>query len=186
MTKETLDGENIFVIHDFLAPHECEDYVALSESGGYEDATITTPMGFVMRKDIRDNARYILDDTALAAKIWVRAGAFMPRTFRHRTAVGLNERFRFYRYDPGQMFAKHRDGNFERDNGEESQFTFMVYLNDGFAGGETKFHVSTGMPWLDVVPRRGMALVFEHRLLHEGAPVLSGRKYVMRTDVMYL
>ena len=30
-----------------------------------------------------------------------------------------------------------------------------------------------------------MALCFVHYLLHEGAEVQSGRKYVMRTDVMY-
>ena len=31
----------------------------------------------------------------------------------------------------------------------------------------------------------GKALVFLHLLLHEGAPVTGGRKYALRTDVMY-
>jgi hypothetical protein len=31
-----------------------------------------------------------------------------------------------------------------------------------------------------------MALVFVHEQLHEGAAVESGRKYVLRTDVMYV
>jgi hypothetical protein len=30
-----------------------------------------------------------------------------------------------------------------------------------------------------------MALVFVHRILHRGAPVTTGRKYVLRSDVMY-
>jgi hypothetical protein len=30
-----------------------------------------------------------------------------------------------------------------------------------------------------------MALVFIHELLHEGAPVIKGRKYVLRSDVMF-
>ena len=30
-----------------------------------------------------------------------------------------------------------------------------------------------------------MALIFEHELLHEGAAVTAGRKYVLRSDVMY-
>jgi prolyl 4-hydroxylase len=30
-----------------------------------------------------------------------------------------------------------------------------------------------------------MALLFDHHLLHEGAAVMSGRKYVLRSDVMY-
>jgi hypothetical protein len=61
----------------------------------------------------------------------------------------------------------------------------MVYLNDDFVGGETKFYLDDGTPRLDVKPERGMALVFVHRQLHEGAAVVQGRKYVLRTDVMY-
>jgi len=63
----------------------------------------------------------------------------VPRTFKGRVASGLNERLRFYRYDPGQKFDWHQDGYYERENGERSQFTFMVYLNDGFGGGGTSF-----------------------------------------------
>jgi hypothetical protein len=56
----------------------------------------------------------------------------------------------------------------------------MVYLNDDFEGGTTDFRDG------DVIaPKRGMALLFEHRLIHQGAPVTRGKKYVMRTDVMY-
>ena len=51
------------------------------------------------------------------------------------TPVGANERFRCYRYKPGQKFAAHYDGAFERDETERSLLTFMVYLNDDFEGG---------------------------------------------------
>jgi hypothetical protein len=57
----------------------------------------------------------------------------------------------------------------------------MVYLNDGFGGGATKFLDYE----IDVVPKAGMALLFQHRILHEGAIVTSGVKYVLRSDVMY-
>lgn len=36
-----------------------------------------------------------------------------------------------------------------------------------------------------ITPKQGQILLFEHRQLHEGAPVISGQKYVLRTDVMY-
>ena len=36
-----------------------------------------------------------------------------------------------------------------------------------------------------VQPKVGMALVFEHAILHEGVAVEEGTKYVLRTDVMY-
>ncbi len=55
-----------------------------------------------------------------------------PRFQKKWTPAGLNERLRLYRYDVGQKFDWHRDGCFERDNGERSQFTFMIYLNDDF------------------------------------------------------
>src|SRR5262249_2229028 len=135
------------------------------------------------RKDVRDNARVIVDDLDLAAEWWRRAQAFLPADWFGWRALGVNERFRFYRYDPGQRFAAHTDGYFERDTGERSPFTLMVYLNEGFRGGTTNFFLSR-VP-LVVQPRTGLALVFAHRQLHEGMPVEAGRKYVLRTDVMY-
>ena len=36
-----------------------------------------------------------------------------------------------------------------------------------------------------VSPRPGLALVFDHNLCHEGATLLEGVKYAIRTDVMF-
>ena len=185
MTKESLDADSIFVIRDFLSPEECDAFVAQSERAGYEEATISTAAGFVMNKEVRDNARLIRDDANLAARLWERARPFVPGRIRNWQSVGLNERFRYYRYDVGQTFKPHLDGCFRRDNGEQSLLTFLVYLNDHFSGGETKFYFFNGAPRLEVKPERGTALVFVHRQLHEGAPVLQGRKYALRTDVIY-
>ena len=71
------------------------------------------------------------------------------------------------------------DAAYRRDNGEESQLTFMIYLNKGYRGGTTRFEE------IEVTGGLGMALVFEHGLFHEGAEVLEGVKYVLRSDVMY-
>ena len=186
MTKESLNGDSIFLIRDFATPLECDAFVADSEKTGYEEATITTAAGFVMNKDVRDNSRLIRDDPELAARLWQRANPFLPSRIENWRVTGFNERFRYYRYGPGQQFAPHGDGSFRRPNGEQSRLTFMVYLNDDFTGGETKFYQDSGVPRVSVRPERGMALVFIHRQLHEGAPVIQGRKYVLRTDVMYV
>ena len=184
MHKEMIDRDNIFLVHDFLAPEECVALIALSEQAGFGAAPITTSTGFVMRKDVRNNERVMIDDVPFALQLFERVRGFLPSPFMFRTVVGLNERFRYYRYDIGQRFAPHYDGCFERDNGERSEFTFMIYLNDDFSGGETKFY--HGERKRIIVPRQGTALVFYHHQLHEGAPVEKGRKYVLRTDVMYL
>ena len=85
----------------------------------------------------------------------------------------------FYRYDVGQQFDWHYDGCYERPNGERSWLTFMIYLNGDFDGGQTAFENAA------VEPDTGMALFFVHQVLHKGQPVTNGRKYVLRSDVMY-
>ena len=88
-----------------------------------------------------------------------------------------------------------------------SKLTFLVYLNDsdgggekegddeGFGGGATVFYTSApgeagALDARGVAPRAGCVLVFPHgdapgSLVHEGAAVLRGLKYVARTDVLY-
>lgn len=189
--KEFLtDRDDLFVIHDFLSPEECQHYTALSESVGFGDAPITSFSGPVMRKDIRNNDRVMIDDVPLATLMWERLHPFVAQCGGFWTPVGLNERWRFYRYDPGQQFDWHFDGAYERSALERSAFTFMIYLNGGIAGGATEFNlrsrggVQNDDPIIRVQPDMGKALVFTHRILHRGAPVADGRKYVMRTDVM--
>ncbi|CAF0866837.1 unnamed protein product [Rotaria sordida] len=64
--------------------------------------------------------------------------------------------------------------------------TIQLYLNEGFQGGETTFvHFWDSTKNVSSIPRTGMVLVFQHDLLHEGAPLRKGRKYTVRTDVMY-
>jgi hypothetical protein len=189
--KELLTGrDDLFVVHDFLSPEECAHFVALSESAGFGDAPISSLSGPVMRKDIRNNDRVMIDDPRLAAEMWARLEPFLGDLKGFWVPVGLNERWRFYRYGPGQQFDWHFDGSYERSPLERSAFTFMLYLNGGVAGGATEFNlrsrggVRSDDPIIRVQPEMGKALVFVHRLLHRGAPVAGGRKYVLRTDVM--
>ena len=191
MRKELLsERDDLFVVHDFLSPEECERYIALSEAEWYGDAPINSLGGPVLRKDVRNNDRVMIDDARLAAEMWDRLRPFVPGRSQFWMPVGLNDRFRFYRYDPGQQFDWHFDGCYERSPLEQSAFTFMVYLNGGVAGGATEFNfrsrggVQNDDPILRVQPEAGKALVFPHRILHRGAPVAGGRKYVLRTDVM--
>jgi predicted 2-oxoglutarate/Fe(II)-dependent dioxygenase YbiX len=187
-----LVGNDVFVILDFLTPSECESYIRLSETAGYGDAPITTMSGPKMRKDIRNNDRVMIDDTELAAAWFERAKPYLASNFLRWTPVGLNERFRYYRYTAGQKFDWHMDGPFERANDEASKLTFMIYLNDACTGGETLFNlkrygaVNVNDPILHVSPSPGKALVFRHDILHTGAVVTSGVKYVIRSDVMFV
>lgn len=185
MQRQTVVPERIFTIENFLSAQECGDFIHRSEQNGYEAASVTTIHGQEMRPDIRNNSRVIWDDYELAENLWQRIREFVPSPLWNMEAVGLNERFRFYRYDPGQTFKPHYDGSFRRENGERSQVTFMMYLNGDCVGGETKFDLPYPHGEIAIQPQLGMALLFPHVVRHEGAPVLQGRKYVLRTEVMF-
>ena len=186
MTELTWRADNIETIAGFFSAAECDDYIAFAEMMGFEEATLFAPRGV---KDVRNNDRVIVDDAERAQALYLKLAHHLAPTFQHRwTPVGLNERLRLYRYDVGQRFEWHRDGHFERTTGERSQFTFMVYLNDDFEGGATSFCDDSGLTPdgpLRITPEKGMALLFHHPIMHRGDPVTRGRKYVLRTDVMY-
>ena len=60
--------------------------------------------------------------------------------------------------------------------------TVLVYFNDNFQSGETAFHEQIEQV---LTPRSGMVAIFQHKVRHEGKPVLAGIKYAMRTDVIF-
>jgi hypothetical protein len=188
MDKKVLDPDKVLVIHDFLSHEECAALIRRSEDLAYGPGTVAD----VVIEAVRNNERVLVDDLSLAANLFHRAEPLLPAVIDGHGLVGFNERWRFYRYCPGQTFKPHRDGSYVRmERWEESQMTFMIYLNEGMTGGETQFFADMEQaflqrrPYLSVQPKEGMALVFLHSIWHEGAVVHSGQKYVLRTDVMY-
>jgi prolyl 4-hydroxylase len=169
-------NNNITTIEDFLTQEECQNYITLSENLGYEIAKLD--IGKVVA-EVRNNDRAFYESPELAAQLFERAKPHLLQEIGNSILVGFNELFRFYKYQQGHKFRKHLDGNFMRNETEASYFTFLIYLNEGYEGGETLFSAHK------ITPKTGMALVFPHNLLHEGSEVLSGIKYVLRTDIMY-
>ena len=172
-------SDKIFTVSDFLSAEECDQYIALSEKTNYELAKVDADKGQRVVAEVRNNSRAFYDNTELADLLWQKVQPFVPPQLGNSEAIGLNEKFRFYRYEPGQRFKGHVDGSYIRNASEASYFTFMIYLNDDYEGGETKFLDCT------ITPQKGMALIFLHNLYHEGSEAISGTKYVLRTDVMY-
>mmetsp|Transcript_32432 Transcript_32432/g.44540 ORF Transcript_32432/g.44540 Transcript_32432/m.44540 type:complete len:326 (-) Transcript_32432:82-1059(-) len=115
--------------------------------------------------------------------------------------IGFNSTFRLCRYHPGGHFAPHYDGHYLRSPTVRSLKTFMFYLNSDFEGGSTNWVSEDQFLFQDketgifraeekhviggVEPETGLALVFDHHILHEGQQLRSGTKYILRTEVMY-
>lgn len=119
---------------------------------------------------------------------------------------GINKRWRFFRYGQDCVYRPHIDGSWpagslsedgksyqiDKSGSTRSYLTFLIYLNDGFEGGETRFFYPDETGTLvarGIIPTMGSVLVFPQgntaSLLHEGSAVTKGEKYVVRTDVLY-
>ena len=140
---------------------------------------------------------------------------------------GLNPRYRFYRYSVSDFLKPHTDwpvdmhhncidaeGNMvvNEDSSRFSLLTFLLFLNDDFDGGATRFfdrstdttdlvlHEDTG-EWrrtttsdvetgVGVHSSPGSALVFfngmhPHSPLHASDAIMAGSKYVLRTEFLF-
>ncbi|UJR15938.1 hypothetical protein I4U23_002858 [Adineta vaga] len=180
-----------FTLSNIFSPEECQEWIQIGEEKGFTTALLNVGGGReILSTKYRDSTRCIIDSPELAHKLFLRLESFLPRTWKNNTfeLVGLNERLRFLRYDPGQKFTPHTDGQYRRQDGsgEESFLTVQLYLNEEFKGGETAFIKVDDIKKKVVFSiKTGMVLIFEHRILHEGSAIKEGRKYTVRTDVMY-
>ena len=208
-------AEGIFVLDNMLRDDECDEIIEMSEAMGYaSDAPASLrPCRAATVEAVRRNANvtWIVDD-ALNDAVFARAKRLLPPTIDLQTRdgvdfslgpmAGLNRRWRLYRYGENDVFGWHKDGGWPgsgldtdgalvqdlHDGRRHSWLSFLIYLNDDFAGGETKF--ALGGEVSAVAPKKGSVLCFLHghhpfSPLHEGALVDAGTKYVARTDVLY-
>ncbi|KAK3316980.1 oxidoreductase domain-containing protein [Apodospora peruviana] len=136
------------------------------------------------------------------AALTIQRGRGEPRRWEFSR---FNQRMRFLKYTGGQFFRPHCDGPYaEEKDGKyyETYYTVHLYLNDSVAevendasgqpevdlvGGATSFLSADSERKVDVNPRAGRVLIFQHKgLYHSGDDVVQGTKYTMRTDIMYV
>ncbi len=196
-----------------LSGEECQRFIGITETLGYlEDAAVSLP------RSVRHNhsTTWVVDEQT-DYLIWSRIAHLVSqdgRWFGNKSPVGLNARFRFYRYSMGDFFKPHTDGSWPGSrviNGELiasaypdrwSQMTVLFFLSDNFMGGETEFFLESDGEITDsensksttrVVSVRtplGAALCFPHgqhplHCVHGSAPIQSGTKYIIRTDMLF-
>jgi len=195
-----------FILCNVLSPAECDHYIAAATQIGMKSVQAN---GYERRVRMCD--RVAASSGPLASLLFSRIAPFLApfdlaspgarpkgipvdRVRGMWQPHGLNEMFRICSYDPGGHFAPHLDGGHVRSTSDASMQTFMLYLNDGFGGGSTRFFDESQGAYRSpdprkvihtYVPRRGDALVFNSELMHDGEALQSGRKFIMRSEVMY-
>ncbi len=157
---------------DLLSPDLCEDLIHYFKGSSLE----------LIDSGVALYNRGILHNAAWAQQLFERIKDMIPSEYR---AVGCNECFRFSEYEPGGQFKMHRDGINQDSRGRRSVITVNIFLNDDFTGGSTDFYFDDRKTLRhSVEPKRGRAAVFDSQHCHLGQRVETGRKYLLRTDVM--
>ena len=163
-----------WVIPNVLTSLECDNMIKRIQESNPELATNNSLF--------RDQDRVICDDPDWASELFSRLRPHLTVKMGAFELARLNERLRMYRYRTGQRFLPHTDHWYRPNENEITLHTVLVYLNDNFKGGETRFIEDIEAT---VIPKQGSVLIFQHKLRHEGCPVLQGTKFAIRTDVVY-
>lgn len=210
--REIPEVPGAFQLLNVFSHEECQRLIAMSETLGYlEDAAVSLP------REIRHNDNVVwVTDEKTDAIIWQRvANSIAQNSSLHdnKMPLGLNARFRFYRYNVNDFFSFHSDGAWPGSRVIDgqlianaypdrfSQLTFLILLNDNFDGGATRFLVNADDPLqpvrhysrtkeVDVRTPVGGVLCFPHGLHplnrpHSGETITRGVKYIIRTDVLF-
>ena len=99
-----------FQLQGVLSVAECSQLVAISERMGYQaDAPVS--LGRNIRHN--DNVNWIVDD-AIVDTLWSRCAEPVDQQALGYAALGLNARFRFYRYRSGDFFNAHTSSSVRR------------------------------------------------------------------------
>ncbi len=174
---------------DFV-PGEICTWIVERARGKLKRALVYDPVG---RRDIADGSRtntvaefnlVETDFVQVATQARMSAACGIPMRNMEAPAV--------LHYEVGQEIVNHYDfvdpesPNYEREIAERGErvITFLLYLNDDYAGGETDFprlnvnhkgSVGEGLYFVNSLPEGGP----DRRMLHAGRPPTHGEKWVV-------
>ena len=201
-----------FQLLNVLSSDECSRFIQLTESLGFlEDAAVSLP------RSVRHNCNvtWVVDEETDGI-VWSRCKHLLTGDtglFNGKQPLGLNARFRFYRYEKGDYFKPHTDGSWPGSRVKNkqliqnaypdrwSQMSALVFLSEGYEGGSTQFWVNredSSLPVRDMFQTKivnvttpaGGVLCFPHgnnplHCLHSSEEIVSGVKYIIRTDMLF-
>ena len=173
---------SVSVLPSMLTPDDCAELIDYCERLDFKrsrvldiDARLNTQAGVISQK-VRNSSSVAMQD---------RSHPLLEMIYKTVAKLeGVDESciedIQCVRYKRGQRFTSH----FDAAVGVPRRMTYLLYLNHGFAGGETRFPMLD----LDVKPVTGSCLRFPScddagrvcwQSEHGGLPVLTGTKYAL-------
>ena len=167
--------DSIQVIGNFISDKECENLISFCEESDLFKRSV------IMASE--SDQKHSAHRTSSSAMMEINQSVPIINNLKEKIADFLNidttkiEKLQCVRYFESEGFKPHFDSYVKK-----RKLTCLLYLNDGFVGGETYF------PEVDfrVTPKKGSLLIFQNldennelitQSFHEGSPLLEGVKY---------
>ncbi|CAF3782067.1 unnamed protein product [Rotaria sp. Silwood1] len=152
----------------------------------------------------RNNSRIVIFDDRFARTIWRRLkfshkitkliSNLTPLGFSVQgkwKMCGVNKAMRLNKYNKSEYFSPHKDSQYAPSGDERSLLSLIIYLNDDFENGQTKFYFPKQLPkssirgltikeeieaygglehgyeCVAIKPKKGHVVLFTHNILHE-------------------
>ena len=162
-----------------ITENDCINIINLAKNSGLTNSTVTTGVPNFRTSQL---CSFNYGSNTLVDNIYHRVSDIVNLPIENIEPIQVN------RYCEGQYFLPHFDflpHELIVDTGGQRLFTFLLYLNSDFIGGQTRF------PNIDVIiqPNTGQALAWrnclsdsnliDHNFLHESMPVSSGEKWIL-------
>ncbi|AYV80634.1 MAG: hypothetical protein Harvfovirus3_79 [Harvfovirus sp.] len=168
-------SDYIITMDNFLTDTECARYIDLINNSR-NVKKFTTVSNF-------KNAVYV--DQATSDLLYDRLKQIIPID-NQLNIVTNNNLIAFGCYQPGQEFGIHTDTGlyYNKEKHLATRYTLLIYLNDNFDGGQTTFYDSALNELCSIIPKKGLALLFDIDLAHKGNKVLNNCKYWIGIEII--
>jgi prolyl 4-hydroxylase len=204
LTTESVEPR-VFSIKHFLTDQECDELMQLALNNDMKQSTVYSGSLVRHQRDLstRSSTNTWLERSTseLTNRIYERAAKILQidesllqapiddNVHAHHHSVA--ESLQVVRYKAGEEYTPHHDFVYppQRHRMQPTRFaTILMYLNDDFEGGETRFPRATNAYFHDgitIEPKKGTAVLFYNVLpdgnvddlsQHSGQPVINGEK----------
>lgn len=103
-----------------------------------------------------------------------------------QNVIRPNKYIMYGKFNENDLFSIHTDTGlfYDKKNKEASKWTFLVYLNDNFIGGNTVFYDENWNVNQVIIPKKGKGLLFDMSLWHSGERIIQGTKMWIGCEII--
>ena len=172
---------HLFLLRDFLDPDRCASLRA-------ELAVAPTTQAPVYIEGTEGTIHETVRKTTSLHPADETIGEIRERLLRQKPALENHfgtsltdcERPQFLRYQKGDFFVRHQDGNTHQldfDHLRVRRISIVVFLNDSFSGGSLTFYDPATT--FALTGETGLLVAFKADTFHEVLPVTSGERFTI-------